>query len=76
MLQQVTPMREGHAPRVRGRRGRKPRAQEPARKFVGFWVTDDEHRKLRQLAKQNHHGNVGPLCRDIVVGEAEDAAES
>lgn len=59
----------------RRKRGRRPRAQEPAKKFVGFWVTATEYRKLQLLA-DDAHDNIGPSCRDIVLDAAEDAAEN
>lgn len=59
----------------RRKRGRRPRAQEPAKKFVGFWVTDVEYQKLQLLAKDSIQ-DVGPCCRDTVLDAAEEAAEN
>lgn len=60
--------------KVLGRRGRRPRADKAAKKFVGFWVTEYEFRRLAQWATLNRQ-NVGPMCRDIALDEAESLAE-
>ena len=57
------------------KRGRKPRGDQAANKFVGFWVTEGELEKLQTMADANHQG-VGPLCRDICLEEVEESLES